>query len=138
MLTAVMDSVETVQADSQILAYLIRAGWNPETTTFVTPPESELQVGAVVYPAGGEVRAHSHARLTQRVTSRGEVLIVKTGRCRIDLFDSTRRLVCSRELERGDAILLLAGYHGVTMLEATVLFEIKQGPYGGIEEKEFL
>ncbi len=41
-----------------------------------------------------------------------------------------------RELAACDAVLSVTGGHGFRMIEDTVLFEIKQGPYGGMAEKE--
>jgi hypothetical protein len=53
-----------------------------------------------------------------------------------DIYSDERELIASRELCEGDVILLVAGGHGFRMLQDTVLLEIKQGPYTGIEEKE--
>ena len=48
----------------------------------------------------------------------------------------SRELVATRELRQGDVMLMIAGGHGFRMLEDTILLEIKQGPYTGIDEKE--
>jgi hypothetical protein len=65
-----------------------------------------------------------------------EVIIVRSGRCEIDLYDSDRRHVATRELDTGDVIIIASGGHGFRMLEDTVLLEVKQGPYTGLDEKE--
>jgi len=39
-------------------------------------------------------------------------------------------------LETGDIVMLVNGGHGFSLLEDTILFEIKQGPYTGLVEKE--
>ena len=54
----------------------------------------------------------------------------------MDLYDEERRHVATRELRAGDVILIAAGGHGFRMLEDTVLLEVKQGPYVGLDEKE--
>jgi hypothetical protein len=43
--------------------------------------------------------------------------------------------VASRELAAGSIVLLLGGGHGFRMMEDTVLFEVKQGPYAGDKDK---
>ena len=118
------------------LAYIIRSGMVPEETTFLTPPELNLQVGFVVYPAGGEIARHAHRPLERRLTGTAEALVVRKGRCEIDLYDEARALVATRELAPGDIVLVLGGAHGFRMREDTVLLEVKQGPYSGPGEKE--
>lgn len=118
------------------LAYVIKAGFRPAETTFPTPDDLNLQVGYVVYPAGGEVARHSHRPLERHVTGTSEVIVVREGRCALDVYDDERRLIATRELEPGDVMLMVGGGHGFRMLEPTVLLEVKQGPYTGIDEKE--
>jgi hypothetical protein len=38
-------------------------------------------------------------------------------------------------MSQGDVITLIGGGHGFRMKEDTVLLEIKQGPYGGEQDK---
>lgn len=128
--------VEHIESDGRSLAYIIRAEINPLKTTFLTPPELKQQVGFVVYPAGGEVRRHVHRALERHLVGTSEVIIVRRGRCRIDIYNDDRQLVASREIGAGDLMLMTGGGHGFTMHEDTVLLEVKQGPYTGIDEKE--
>ena len=65
-----------------------------------------------------------------------EVLVVRSGSCEIDLYDQQRRLVTTETLQEDDIILLVDGGHGLRMNADTVLLEVKQGPYTGLEEKE--
>ena len=65
-----------------------------------------------------------------------EVLIVRRGRCEIDIYNNERELVATRELWQGDIMLMVDGGHGFRMIEDTVFLEVKQGPYTGIDEKE--
>ncbi len=109
---------------------------NPATTTFVTPAEFKQQVGFVVYPAGGEIHRHCHRNLERHLVGTSEVLVVRRGRCEMDIYNDRRELVATRELRRGDLMLMVGGGHGFRMLEDTVLLEVKQGPYTGEDEKE--
>ena len=131
-----MEQIEHIVSNGQPLAYIIRASLVPERTTFLTPPEFKQQVGYVVYPAGGEIARHVHLPLQRQLVGTSEVLIVKQGRCEIDVYNDARELVATRELSTGDVMLMVGGGHGFRMLEPTVLLEVKQGPYTGLEEKE--
>ncbi len=128
--------LEHITWNGAVLAYIIRAEMNPEQTTFLTPSELNLQVGFVVYPAGGEIARHVHRSLERQTVGTSEVLVVKKGRCEIDIYNDERELVAARELRVGDVLVMVAGGHGFRMLEDTVFLEIKQGPYTGVDEKE--
>jgi hypothetical protein len=128
--------LERIPAEGPLLALLLSGGDDPQETTFPTPPEVDLQLGFVVYPAGGQIQRHDHRPLERRIVGTPEVLVVRSGRCEIDLYDRERRLVATRELSAGDVILIAGGGHGFRMLEDTVLLEVKQGPYTGLDEKE--
>jgi hypothetical protein len=128
--------VEHITDRGQPLAYIIRGSFKPEKTTFLTPPDFKQQVGYVVYPEGGEVARHMHKPLERRLVGTSEVLIVREGRCLMDVYNDKRELVATRELQTGDVMLLVGGGHGFRMLEATTFLEVKQGPYTGIDEKE--
>jgi uncharacterized protein with PhoU and TrkA domain len=130
------DLVEKIMWGDVPLAYIIRGDLMPSRTTFLTPPQFKQQVGFVVYPAGGEIQRHVHRPLSRHLVGTSEVLIVRRGRCEIDIYNDDRELVATRELREGDIMLMVGGGHGFHMLEDTVFLEVKQGPYTGQDEKE--
>ena len=131
-----MELIENITWQGVPLAYIIRGKLNPTQTTFLTPPEFKQQVGFIVYPAGGEIQRHVHRPLERHLVGTSEVLIVRRGRCEIDVYNNERQLVAVRELGQGDIMLMVGGGHGFRMLEDTVFLEVKQGPYTGLDEKE--
>lgn len=131
-----MDFVEEIVWMGRPLSYIVRRELIPPATTFLTPPEFTQQLGFVVYPAGGEVKPHLHRSLERDINGTSEVLLVKKGRCEVDIYNDAKETVATRELREGDILLLVNGGHGFRMLEDTVFVEIKQGPYTGLEEKE--
>ena len=131
-----MEAMEQITVGGQLMAYIVRAELAVDKTHFLTPPEMNLQVGHVVYPAGGEVARHEHKPIERHITGTSEVLLVKRGRCHVDFYDHERRVVSSAELRTGDLLIMVRGGHGFRMIEDTVLLEIKQGPYMGQDEKE--
>jgi mannose-6-phosphate isomerase-like protein (cupin superfamily) len=128
--------IEHITDHEQVLCCIIRSDFIPDQTTFLTPPEYKQQVGYIVYPTGGEVARHVHRPLERHLVGTSEVLIVKQGRCLVDIYNDERELVATRELGPGDLMLMVGGGHGFRMLEDTVLLEVKQGPYTGVDEKE--
>ena len=131
-----MGHVEHITWNGKPLAYIFRAAINPEKTTFLTPSDFNLQLGFVVYPKGGEIVRHVHRPLERNTTGTSEVLLIKKGRCQIDIYNDDREKVVTRELQKDDIILMVGGGHGFQMLEDTVFLEIKQGPHTGPDEKE--
>lgn len=130
------ETIEYITWKDKKLAYIIRADIPIEKTTFLTPPEFKQQVGFIVYPADGEVARHTHLPLERHLIGTSEVLIVRKGRCQVDIYNDDRKLVATRELRKGDLLLMISGGHGFRMLEDTIFLEIKQGPYIGLKEKE--
>ena len=129
--------VEHVVHDSQCLACIIRARLAPSETQFVTPNDWGQQVGFIVYKAGSEIARHRHRPLERRIVGTSEVLVVRRGCCEVDLFTQAGALVCTRRLQVGDVIVIVSGGHRYRMIEDTVLLEVKQGPYTGVDEKEY-
>ncbi len=130
-----MEPIEVISWEGRPLTYIIRAGWSPDKTTFVTPPDANLQVGFVVYSKAGEITRHVHLPIERHVGGpTAEVLVVKEGRCEIDVYNDDRHKIATRELRAGDVMLSVRGGHGFRMLDDTVLLEVKPGPYHGPDE----
>jgi hypothetical protein len=127
-------SAELVTSHGVTLALVVRAGPVPKGPQFVTPPEAGLQVGVLGHPEGTTIPRHVHREVERHVSSTSEVLIVRSGLCEVDLYDQ-QELIATAQLRPGDVIVLIAGGHGLRMLEDTVLVEVKQGPYLALEDK---
>ncbi len=130
------EGIEWVIHDGKILAVVIRAQVMPETTTFITPDDFLQQAGFVVYPTGGQIASHTHLPIERHLVGTAETLVVRKGRLLMRLYTQEHQFVADRILETGDIILLVSGGHGFEVLEDAILFEIKQGPYTGLVEKE--
>lgn len=131
-----MEMMEPVHCRGSVLAVVIRSEWIPEGTTFVSSDECNLQLGFFVYEAGAGAARHVHRDAMRSVRGNSEFVLVRKGRCDVDLYDENRELVRTLSLRQGDAILLVSGGHGFRAPDDTVLLCIKQGPYSGPSEKE--
>ena len=131
-----MDVIENITQAGRVLAIIVRGEFTPSSTTFLTSPELEQQLGFVVHPAGVRIPRHVHRPEQRQLSGTTEVLVGVKGSCEIELFDNEQTPVATRQLKKGDVILLASGGHGFRMLEDTILLEIKQGPYMGQSEKD--
>jgi quercetin dioxygenase-like cupin family protein len=127
--------IETIGTDDGVIAYIVRRDHDPGATAFVTPDEANLQVGFIACPPGRVIPRHYHLPMERSITGTNEVIIVRSGRCEVDLFDDRQQFVQSTTLETGDTIVLMRGGHGFRAMEGCMLMEVKQGPYYGQKEK---
>ena len=129
--------IEWIFDGSDKIALIIKSGYLPLQTEFLTPGSYKQQVGLIIYNKDGYIRPHDHKKISRVITGTSEVLLVKKGKMEACFYTDKRKFVCSRIVEKGDIILLVNGGHSFKMLEDTVLLEIKQGPYSGVDEKEY-
>jgi hypothetical protein len=125
-------------ADGEHVLCLVHRDPPPTATHFITPSDAALQVGHVVHRRGHKIRAHVHVRRPRRFTDASEVIFVRSGLCRMQIFTREGRPVGESVLGPGDLAVLLDGGHAFQMLEDTVLLEVKPGPFGGADDKRFL
>jgi len=118
------------------LAWIVRAGFMPTPTTFLTPNDAELQLGFVVHASGDTIPPHVHHPVRREVKGWPEVVVLRQGRCEVDLINEHGTIVVTRTLEPGDVLLLAGAGHAFRMLETTSLLELKAGPYLEHAERE--
>ena len=131
-----MASVEKVKHLEDIIAIIIRNDHADSGIKFFTPQEFSQQLAYMKRPAGYRIMPHVHKKVWRNVIHTQEVLWVKNGRVKVDLYTVDKTHLSSIILEAGDVILLASGGHGLTMLEESEIIEVKQGPYAGAEDKE--
>jgi len=131
-----IEPVEIISDSDGPVAYLINREWQPKKTEFLTPDDFGQQMGMIVYGKGESVQPHMHLPITRQVHGTTECVIVKKGSCFLDIYNKSKELLDSRLMVEGDIVLLLGGAHGFRMIEDTILFEVKQGPYAGEADKQ--
>jgi hypothetical protein len=127
--------IEEIRNEGELLAIIIRSNFNDPGISFVTPDELTQQLAFMRHPAGKWIRPHLHNPVPREVLYTHEVLFIRRGKLRVDLYDNEQRYLHSRILETGDVILLTGGGHGFEVLEEVEMIEVKQGPYAGIDDK---
>jgi len=121
--------------NGELHALIIRADFRTNGIEFFTPGDFSQQVGYMKRPAGYVIDPHVHNLVERKVMLTQEVLLVRSGKVRVDFYDDDRNYLESRIIAKGDVILLAAGGHGFEILEEAEMIEIKQGPYCGDEDK---
>jgi hypothetical protein len=136
-----MAEVNEIKEGELVLARHIPAGvaWR-DGLNFYSSDSDFIQVGIWGYEAGRKLKAHIHNEVSREVLWTQEVLFVRSGKIRANIFDTTEQKVAELIVDQGDIIILLRGGHGYDILaDGTQVLEIKNGPYVGpdLDRKRF-
>jgi hypothetical protein len=127
--------IEEIRDNDKLLALIIRHDFHADGIRFFTPSDFSQQLGYMNRPRGHVIEPHVHNPVSREVQYTKEVLLVKSGRVRVDFYDEDKNYLRSRIIQTGDVLLLAYGGHGFEMLEASEMIEVKQGPYAGDQDK---
>lgn len=120
----------------RMLALIISADFRAEGIQFFTPDTFSQQLGYMNRPEGYAIPPHDHNPVPRTIEWTQEVLFIKSGKVRLDLYEpDTRVYLESHILLPSDVVLLAHGGHGLVMLEQSEIIEVKQGPYAGEADK---
>jgi len=131
-----MSEIVEIKEGDLVLARHIpaSAAWN-DGLNFFSQDEEFIQVGVWGYGEGKELKAHIHNEVKREVLWTQEVLFIRSGKLRANIFDTKETKVAELEVNAGDVIMLLRGGHGYEIEEdSTQVLEIKNGPYVGPEQ----
>lgn len=89
------------------------------------------------HPKGTYLKAHMH-KPKKRVTNGRlqECFVIVKGKVRVDLFGPDKKLFKKIFLIPGQILITIDGGHGFKILQDTLIFEVKHGPF--IDDKEFI
>jgi hypothetical protein len=127
--------IEKILHEQTLLALIIRANFAADGITFFTPEEFSQQLAYMRRPTNWRIEPHVHNPVRRSVEYTHEVLLVRSGKVRVDFYSAPTSYIESRILYPGDVILLAHGGHGFMMLEESEIVEVKQGPYSGDADK---
>ncbi len=127
--------VYSIRHGDQLLAVIVSHQFDQPGISFFTPSELSQQLAYMHHPAGKMIEPHVHNPVRREVQFTQETLLIRRGKLRVDFYDDQQNYLESRILEAGDVILLIRGGHGFEVLEELEMFEVKQGPYAGDNDK---
>lgn len=117
------------------IALLIKNNYSNDGIKFFTEDDSAQQIAYMSHPKNTVIKAHVHNKVKRCVYDTQEVLIIKKGKLRLDLYSQEKEYIESTILEAGDIVFLPYGGHGLKCLEDVSMVEVKQGPYLGVNDK---
>ena len=127
--------IEKIEINSEIIAIIVRKNFRDPGIHFFTPNDYSQQLAFMSHPLGKEIQPHIHKKVQREVNYTQETLFIRKGKLQVDFYTDEQAFLESRILEAGDVILLIKGGHGFKVLEDLEMFEVKQGPYAGDEDK---
>ena len=133
-----MGEVEKIVYKGKIIAIVLKKNLRAKGTSFYTPDEFSQQLGLLVHEKGKVVKPHKHNLVKREIVQTQEVLILQEGKMKVDLYNDSFQKIKTVILTAGDIILLASGGHGIEILENSRIIEVKQGPYAGFDDKEYL
>ena len=106
----------------------------------IAPPNEFLQCSAMHMNDGKIVRPHKHLGLLRTTDITQECCVVINGLAKITWYDMDDQPLAERTLGAGDMAMTFRGGHSYTiMVDETLVYEFKTGPYLGAEnDKEFI
>ena len=127
--------LEKIFSGQQLLALILRTEFESDGIEFFTPSHFSQQLGYMNRPKGFTITPHLHNVVNRDVELTQEVLFIKSGSVKMDIYDLDKKLVQTCVLNKGDVVLLASGGHGFTMLEKSEIIEVKTGPHLGEKDK---
>ena len=127
--------IKKVYDGDNLLAIIVSNKFNKPGIHFFTPNDFSQQLAYMKHPKGKTIIPHVHNRVPRQVEYTQEILFIKSGKIRVDFYDMKQKYLESHILSKHDIILLINGGHGFEVLEEIEMFEIKQGPYIGENDK---
>ena len=127
--------IEQLYDNDKLLSVIVRREFEKEGIEFFTPDTFSQQIGYMKRPVNYVIPPHTHNAVKRDVHFTQEVLLIKSGKIRVDFYDDEQNYLESRVLFPGDVVLLAYGGHGFEMLEESEIIEVKQGPYAGERDK---
>ena len=127
--------IERICNNKELYAIIIRATYQNEGIEFFTPDDFSQQLAYMSHPKGKLIDPHIHNLVKREVFYTKEVLFIRKGKIRVDFYNEDKEYLQSQILNSGDVILLASGGHGFEVLEDIEMFEVKQGPFTGENDK---
>jgi hypothetical protein len=128
--------LEYIYNNAELYSIILRNDYSGSSIAFFTPDSFSQQLGYLPHKPGNVIKPHLHKLSRREVEYTHEVLFIKRGKVQVNFYDTSKAHIGSEVLNGGDVILLCGGGHGFKVLEETVMIEVKQGPFMGLEDKE--
>ena len=92
--------IQEILKDGSILAMILRVNYYSEGIKFFTPNDFSQQLGYMNRPKGYKILPHLHNRVIRNVEFTNEVLLIKSGKVRVNFYDENKIYFQSEILKR--------------------------------------
>lgn len=130
-----MDNVIRIECNGVELGAIVRSTYHNSGIGFFSNDSDGLQLGYMNRPDNHVIAPHTHNKIKREVFFTEEILFIRSGMVRVDFYDDNQQYIESHIVRSGDIVILKAGGHGFKVLERADIFEVKQGPYLGTQDK---
>ena len=131
--------IETIKDGNALLVKILRKGEWPDGLTFYTDDGDFVQVSTWNYNTGKHLKAHSHKLYPRSSDRTQEVVMVKRGAMKASFYNEKGDMIKEDILNEGDIAIIYSGGHAYDILkDKTLIFEVKNGPYPGLENDKKL
>lgn len=121
--------IEYIKYKKKILALIINQKKVKKKVEFFTPKNFTQQVGYISHLKNTYIKPHTHNKFLRKIYGTSEVLIVKSGKIRVDFYETKNKYLFSKLVDKNNIIILCQGSHGFKFIKKSSLIEVKQGPY---------
>jgi len=128
--------MEKIYYKKKLLAIIIKNYHKKRGINFFTENNFSQQVAFMNHKKNHIIQPHIHKLRLKKIYDTNEVLIILQGKIKVDFFNSNKKYVKSRFIEKGNILILLSGGHGFKILKNCKFIEVKQGPYHIKKDKE--
>ena len=97
--------IKYIYIKKKLIALIIRRNFKSTGIKFFTPDNSFQQLGYMSRPKNYFIKPHKHIENVKKINKTQEVLFIKSGKLRIDLY-SSKKYYRSFILNKGDIIFL--------------------------------
>lgn len=130
-----MNNVLIVENNGIELGSIVRSTYHSSGIGFFSNDNDGLQLGYMNRPDNYVIAPHTHNKIKREVYFTEEILFIRSGMVRVDFYDDNQQYIISHIVRSGDIVILKAGGHGFKVIERADIFEVKQGPYLGTQDK---
>lgn len=130
-----MDNVIKIECNGVELGAIVRSTYHSSGIGFFSNDQDGLQLGYMNRPDCYVISPHTHNKIKREVFFTEEILFIRSGMVRVDFYDDNQQYIESYIVRGGDIVILKGGGHGFKVIERADIFEVKQGPYLGAQDK---
>ncbi|MBU1086378.1 MAG: hypothetical protein KKD05_02550 [Candidatus Omnitrophica bacterium] len=128
-----------IRLNNEVVAIFHKVNEWKEGLDFLTANESFIQAGTWWYPKDKDLCSHKHIVNKRIAEITQEVIVVVSGKVRVDLYNEDSKIFHQEELVIGDVGIILSVGHGYHILEDnTKVVEVKNGPFVSVEKDKVL